>query len=110
LGEDPVTFRARNHVREGDDQPIAQVLGKGREGFQQIVRSCGLPEAIRLGAQAIGWEEKHAGGGGTLHPPASVTRTGVGMAIVMQASGIPGVDMGAASIKMNEDASFNLLM
>src|SRR6185436_17938401 len=35
---------------------------------------------------------------------------GVGMAIVMQASGIPGVDMGAASIKMNEDASFNLLM
>jgi putative selenate reductase molybdopterin-binding subunit len=32
------------------------------------------------------------------------------MAIVMQASGIPGVDMGAASIKMNEDGSFNLLM
>jgi putative selenate reductase molybdopterin-binding subunit len=29
---------------------------------------------------------------------------------VMQASGIPGVDMGAASIKMNEDGSFNLLM
>ena len=37
-------------------------------------------------------------------------RRGVGMAIVMQASGIPGVDMGAASIKMNEDASFNLLV
>jgi putative selenate reductase molybdopterin-binding subunit len=32
------------------------------------------------------------------------------MAIVMQASGIPGVDMGAASLKMNEDGSFNLLM
>ena len=32
------------------------------------------------------------------------------MAIVMQASGIPGVDMGAASIKMNEDGSFNLLV
>src|SRR5258708_42276 len=32
------------------------------------------------------------------------------MAIVMQASGIAGVDMGAASIKMNEDASFNLLV
>ena len=37
-------------------------------------------------------------------------RRGIGMAIVMQASGIPGVDMGAASIKMNEDGSFNLLM
>src|SRR4030095_8973232 len=34
----------------------------------------------------------------------------VGMPIVLQASGIPGVDMGAASIKMNEDGSFNLLM
>jgi putative selenate reductase molybdopterin-binding subunit len=32
------------------------------------------------------------------------------MAIVMQASGIPGVDMGGASLKMNEDASFNLLV
>jgi putative selenate reductase molybdopterin-binding subunit len=32
------------------------------------------------------------------------------MAIVMQASGIPGVDMGAASLKMNEDGSFNLLV
>jgi CO/xanthine dehydrogenase Mo-binding subunit len=51
LGEDPIEFRRRNHVREGDDQPIAQVLGEGREGFQQIVRSCGLPEAIRLGAR-----------------------------------------------------------
>jgi putative selenate reductase molybdopterin-binding subunit len=28
----------------------------------------------------------------------------------MQASGIPGVDMGAAALKMNEDASFNLTM
>src|SRR4029078_880723 len=37
-------------------------------------------------------------------------RRGGGMAIVMQASGIPGVDMGAASIKMNEDGSFNLLV
>jgi putative selenate reductase molybdopterin-binding subunit len=37
-------------------------------------------------------------------------RRGIGMAIVMQASGIPGVDMGAAALKMNEDASFNLTM
>ena len=104
LGEDPVEFRSRNHVREGDDQPIAQVLGEGREGFQQIVRSCGLPEAIRLGARAIDWSAKRE--------PSSdgPLRRGVGVAIVMQASGIPGVDMGAASMKMNEDASFNLLM
>ena len=106
LGEDPLEFRRRNHVQEGDDQPIAEVLGEGKEGFKQIIRSCGLPQAIQLGARAIGWKDrarkKKAGNG--------PVRRGVGMAIVMQASGIPGVDMGAASIKMNEDGSFNLLM
>ncbi len=106
LGEDPLEFRRRNHVQEGDDQPIAEVLGEGKEGFKQIIRSCGLPQAIQLGAKAIGWKDrarKRKIGNGPV-------RRGVGMAIVMQASGIPGVDMGAASIKMNEDGSFNLLM
>jgi putative selenate reductase molybdopterin-binding subunit len=106
LGEDPLEFRRRNHVQEGDDQPIAEVLGEGKEGFKQLIRSCGLPQAIQLGARAIGWKDrarkKKAGNG--------PVRRGVGMAIVCQASGIPGVDMGAASIKMNEDGSFNLLM
>ena len=105
LGEDPLELRRRNHVREGDDQPIAEVLGEGKEGFKQLIRSCGLPQAITLGAQAIGWPQKRATADAT-----AVCRRGVGMAIVMQASGIPGVDMGAASLKMNEDGSFNLLI
>jgi putative selenate reductase molybdopterin-binding subunit len=134
LGEDPLEFRRNNHVQEGDDQPIAEVLGEGKEGFKQIIRSCGLPKAIELGARAIGWTDKRrrygtvdgaqtidlatyqgtrrgpaTSGDAEPYPPASLQR-GVGMAIVMQASGIPGVDMGAASMKMNEDGSFNLLV
>jgi putative selenate reductase molybdopterin-binding subunit len=105
LGEDPLEFRRRNHVQEGDDQPIAEVLGEGREGFKQIIRSCGLPQAIEAGAKAIGWTKKRKAKR-TKGPVVS----GVGMAIVMQASGIPGVDMGGASLKMNEDGSFNLLV
>lgn len=105
LGEDPIVFRARNHVREGDPTPIAEVLGEGREGYPQLIRSCGLPRAIQLGAEAIGWTQKRAA-----PAAAGPLRRGVGMAIVMQASGIPGVDMGAAALKMNEDASFNLTM
>src|SRR4029078_10938771 len=58
LGDDPLDFRTRNHVQEGDDQPIAEVLGEGKEGFKQIIRSCGLPQAIQLGAKAIGWTDK----------------------------------------------------
>jgi putative selenate reductase molybdopterin-binding subunit len=105
LGEDPLEFRRRNHVQEGDDQPIAEVLGEGREGFKQIIRSCGLPQAIEAGAKAIGWTRKRKA-----KKARGPIVTGVGMAIVMQASGIPGVDMGGASIKMNEDGSFNLLV
>lgn len=104
LGEDPLEFRRRNHVVEGDPQPVAEVLGEGREGFRQVIRSCGLPEAIRRGAEAIRWNEKREAP--VIEGP---RRRGVGMAIVMQASGIPGVDMGAATLKMNEDGSFNLL-
>jgi putative selenate reductase molybdopterin-binding subunit len=104
LGEDPLEFRRRNHVQEGDDQPMAEVLGEGKEGFKQVIRSCGLPQAIQLGARAIGWGQAPAS------PAEGPLRRGLGMAIVMQASGIPGVDMGAASLKMNEDGSFNLLV
>jgi putative selenate reductase molybdopterin-binding subunit len=105
LGEDPLEFRKKNHVQKGDDSPIAVVLGEGKEGHPQTIRSCGLPEAIKLGAKAVSWgrKRKPAAADGPI-------RRGLGMAIVMQASGIPGVDMGAASIKMNEDGSFNLLM
>lgn len=105
LGEDPLEFRQRNHVNEGDDSPIAVVLGEGREGHPQVIRSCGLPQAIEQAAREIGWAEKKGApkGDGPL-------RRGVGVALAIQASGIPGVDMAAASLKMNEDASFNLLV
>jgi putative selenate reductase molybdopterin-binding subunit len=106
LGEDPLELRQRNHVQEGDEQPIAEVLGEGKEGHRQVIRSCGLPQAIQAGAKAIGWSRRRK----KLRPTTGVVRRGIGMAIVMQASGIPGVDMGGASIKMNEDGSFNLLV
>ena len=37
-------------------------------------------------------------------------RHGKGVALVMQGTAIPNLDMGAASIKMNDDGSFNLLV
>jgi putative selenate reductase molybdopterin-binding subunit len=106
LSLDPLEFRRNNHVQEGDPTPIAEVLGEGREGYPQLIRSCGLPKAIEQGATAIGWGKKRK----QLVVGAGPKRRGIGMAIVMQASGIPGVDMGAAALKMNEDASFNLTM
>ena len=37
-------------------------------------------------------------------------RKGIGVALVMQGTAIPYLDMGGASIKINDDGSFNLLL
>jgi putative selenate reductase molybdopterin-binding subunit len=114
LGLDPIEFRKLNVVREGDSVPIAEVLGEGEEGYPQIIRSYGLEECIARGMEEIGWQEKRKPSATSLQPPASgnpqSVRRGVGVALSMQGSGIPGVDMAASSIKMNEDGSFNLLV
>ena len=37
-------------------------------------------------------------------------RRGIGMAVVMHGSGIAGLDMASATLKMNDDGTFNLLI
>lgn len=105
LGVDAMEWRSRNHIREGETSPIFAALGEGREGVSQTITSCELDEAIRLGAERIGWAEKRGmrqREGSRVH--------GIGMSVHMQGSGIPLIDMGAATIKMNDDGSFNLLV
>lgn len=105
LGVDALEWRSQNHIREGETSPIFAALGEGREGVSQTITSCALDEAIRLGAERIGWAQKR----GRQTRDGSKVR-GVGMSVHMQGSGIPLIDMGAATIKMNDDGSFNLLV
>jgi putative selenate reductase molybdopterin-binding subunit len=105
LGVDAMEWRLRNHIREGETSPIFAALGEGRAGVEQTITSCALTEAIRLGADRIGWLEKR----GKRHREGSRVH-GVGMSVHMQGSGIPLIDMGAATMKMNDDGSFNLLV
>jgi putative selenate reductase molybdopterin-binding subunit len=117
---DPLEFRKKNHLKLGETSPVFKALGEGREGFDQYIKSCGLDECIDRGAEAIGWYKKQQRyrANSTIRPstplrinnPKSEIRTGVGMCCLMQGSAIPGVDMGGARIKMNEDGSFNLLI
>ncbi len=105
LGLDPIEFRLRNAIRTGEGSPIFAKLGEGREGVSQTVKSCELERCLEVGAERIGWtsaRSKKERRGSWVH--------GVGMSIMMQGSGIPEIDMGAATIKMNEDGSFNLLV
>jgi putative selenate reductase molybdopterin-binding subunit len=107
LGMDPVEFKRQNWIREGDEITMAKAMGEGREGFQQFVRSSGLEHCVQQGAAAIGWE-RYYDPDWRVDPDRPHIRRGLGFAVGMHGSGIAGLDMGAASIKLNDDGSFNL--
>jgi putative selenate reductase molybdopterin-binding subunit len=110
LNLDPVEFRLKNAVRSGDPIPITAALGEGDSGRQpQTVQSCGLEQCVVQGAAAIAWDRK-GDPAWRVDPARPYIRRGLGMAVCMHGTAIPGLDMGAASIKMNDDGSFNVLV
>lgn len=109
LGLDAIDFRRKNWVKEGDELLLARAMGEGREGFEQWVHSSGLEECVREGVRAIGWERQRDPGWRVVSGKPHLRR-GLGFAVCMHGTGIAGLDMGAASIKLNDDGSFNLLM
>ncbi|KAF1079313.1 MAG: putative hypoxanthine oxidase XdhD [Candidatus Rifleibacterium amylolyticum] len=104
IGMDPIKFRQKNHIKEGESSPIFKALGEGREGVDMSIGSCGLDKCITEGMKRIDWAKKY-GKQGT-----GTKRRGLGMCCLMQGSSIPEIDMGAVFIKMNDDGSFNMLL
>jgi CO/xanthine dehydrogenase Mo-binding subunit len=102
---DPVELRIRNHIRIGETSPVFEALGEGRQGVPQIITSCALDECMRIGVERFEWARKRAEPRGN-----GPIRRGVGMSVHMQGSGIPLVDMAAATVAMNDDGSFTLLV
>jgi putative selenate reductase molybdopterin-binding subunit len=102
-----VEFKRKNVIKEGEELLMAKTLGEGREGFAQLIRSSGLEQCIQVGLRAMDWYNKR--GQLNLNSDGPVKR-GIGMAVALHGSGIAGVDMAAATIKMNDDGSFNLLI
>jgi putative selenate reductase molybdopterin-binding subunit len=115
LDLDPLEFRLKNALRAGELHPFSTAWSEGREPRPETIQTCGLEECVRQGRAAIGWDQKYANPAwrqvlddqGHPHP---YLRRGVGVALVMQGTAIPYLDMGGASIKMNDDGSFNLLV
>lgn len=103
LGMDPIEFRLKNLVQGGDSPALLEKLGEGREGVKQVLKSCGVRECLQRGKAEIGWDEIRA------RTDQGPVKRGVGVAVLQQGSGIPGIDMGAVTIKLNEDGSFNML-
>ncbi|WP_394352100.1 xanthine dehydrogenase family protein molybdopterin-binding subunit [Haloarcula salina] len=100
LGLDPIEFRLRNAVREGDLDRSVAIL-KDDDRFERTIRSCGIRECVERGKEAIGYDDLD-------QPDEDHRHRGVGMALIAQGSGVAGKELGAAQVKMNEDGSFHL--
>jgi putative selenate reductase molybdopterin-binding subunit len=115
LGLDALAFRLKNALRAGELHPFSTAWSEGREPVPETIQTCGLEECARQGAAAMAWDAKYNNpewrtvrdADGQVIPH---KKRGVGVALVMQGTAIPYLDMGGASIKMNDDGSFNLLV
>jgi len=109
MGWDEVEFKRKNWIKLGEELLIAKALGEGREGYEQVIRSNGLGQCVQVGLEAVGWAAKRGNAEWREDGGPSVRR-GIGMSVMLHGSGVAGLDMGAATIKMNDDGSFNLLI
>jgi putative selenate reductase molybdopterin-binding subunit len=110
LGIDVLAFKRMNWTKVGDPLDVAAELGEGAAEmkFIPVVTSSGLEECVAQGQRAVGW---HRRTDPEWRQPADRPhiRRGIGFAMCMHGSAISGLDMGGASIKINDDGSFNLL-
>ncbi|NWG08613.1 MAG: molybdopterin-dependent oxidoreductase [Chloroflexi bacterium] len=109
MGFDPIEFRLKNAIRPGEYHPFSTAWNEGREPRPEIIHTVGLEQCVAQGRAAIGWDDKF--GNPDWHRTSQPNKKkGIGVAMVMQGTAIPYLDMGGASIKMNDDGSFNLLV
>jgi xanthine dehydrogenase molybdenum-binding subunit len=104
LGMDAIDFKLENYVGLG-----GTFWGQG-PSVQSIIRSDGVPELLRVGAEKIGWRARPAPGAQT-----GRYRRGIGMARGFHTSSAgapkPGevIDYSGALVKVNEDGSVDVV-
>ncbi len=101
LGCDYKDMVLKNHVDEGYMLEILKGLGEGREGNVVPVGSCGLREAVIKGCRMIDWGKKEVSD----DPDWKI---GKGFAMIMQGSGLPGLDHSEAIAKLETDGTLIL--
>ncbi|WP_418759444.1 xanthine dehydrogenase family protein molybdopterin-binding subunit [Gemmiger sp.] len=94
LGIDPFVIRQRNIVHEGDVMPAY---------YGQVNTSCALDRCLQTVHDNIGWDEKYP-----VRDMGNGKVRAVGMGMAMQGSGITSVDVGSASLKINDDGFYTL--
>lgn len=94
IGMDPTKIREMNMVREGDVMPAY---------YGETANSCALDRCLARAKEMLKWDEKYPCkdmGNGKVRS--------VGVSMAMQGSGISGVDVGSATIKLNDDGLYTL--
>ena len=94
LGMDPVALRMKNMVRQGQTMPAY---------YNEVATACALDRCMEQCAAEFGWEDKYPV---ITLPNGRIRASGVAMA--MQGSGISGVDVGSAALKLNDDGFYVL--
>ncbi len=110
LDLDPLQFRLNNALRAGELHPFSTAWSEGREPRPEIINTCGLEDCVRQGRAGVEWDKKFNNPDWHAVEGKPHLQRGIGVALVMQGTAIPYLDMGGASIKINEDGSFNLLV
>jgi putative selenate reductase molybdopterin-binding subunit len=105
LDIDPVVLRKKNMIHLGETSKIFEVMGEGQEGTPMTIESCELEKCLDICLEKLEYFEK----GKSREISPHVVR-GIGIAIAMQGSGIPHIDMGSSILKLNDDGSFNLMI
>lgn len=106
LGEDVVAFKRENWLKLGEEMYLSKQLGEGREGVEQCLQTTAMAECVDIGRKLTDFDDKRK----RYQGQKGRNRKGIGMAVVMHGSGIADLDMAAATLKMNDDGSFNLLI
>ena len=94
LGMDPVALREKNMVREGQIMPAY---------YNEPASACALDKCMERCKELFGWEEKFP-----VRDMGNGKVRAAGVAMAMQGSGISGVDVGSATIKLSDEGFYNL--
>ena len=94
LGVDPVALREQNMVREGMRMPAY---------YNEPASACALDKCMERCKELFGWEEKFP-----VRDMGNGKVRAAGVAMAMQGSGISGVDVGSATIKLSDEGFYNL--
>jgi probable selenate reductase molybdenum-binding subunit len=103
LGMSPIELRRRNLIGEGQTSEVFRIMGEGSEGVEMTIESCKLEYCIQRGKELIRWDQEPL-----VRQVAPGRIRAKGMAIAMQGSGIPLIDMGSANLELQDDGFFKL--